>query len=158
VKRPRGTLGLVLLTVPVLAAIGLAWGWWALAMPRGGGPPNVYLDIDGREIPSLETENGRIQMWVPLEHIPPSVAGAVIAAEDRRFMRHHGVDLPALAQAALTNTRETSIVRGASTITQQLARELFLTRERPGRARHAKSPSPSCSSSATRSPRSSKPI
>jgi penicillin-binding protein 1B len=69
-------------------------------------------------------------MWVPLEHIPPTVAAAVIAAEDRRFMRHHGVDLPALARAALTNTREASVVRGASTITQQLARGLFLTRER----------------------------
>src|SRR4030095_6843806 len=83
-----------------------------------------------REIPSLESEDGRIQMWVPLEHIPPTVAAAVIAAEDRRFMRHHGVDLPALARAALTNTREASVVRGASTITQQLARGLFLTRER----------------------------
>jgi membrane peptidoglycan carboxypeptidase len=104
-KRPRRILGLVLLTVPVLGAIVLAWGWWALAMPQGGAPPIVYLDMDGREIPSLESEDGRIQMWVPLEHIPPTVAAAVIAAEDRRFMRHHGVDLPALARAALTNTR-----------------------------------------------------
>jgi membrane peptidoglycan carboxypeptidase len=104
-KRPRRILGLVLLTVPVLGAIVLAWGWWALAMPRGGAPPIVYLDMDGREIPSLESKDGRIQMWVPLENIPPIVAAAVIAAEDRRFMRHHGVDLPALARAALTNTR-----------------------------------------------------
>jgi hypothetical protein len=51
-------------------------------MPRGGAPPIVYLDMDGREIPSLESEDGRIQMWVPLEHIPSTVAAAVIAAED----------------------------------------------------------------------------
>src|SRR5262245_62956981 len=93
-------------------------------------PPVVYLDIDGREITSFETASGRVQVWVPLERIPPAVTAAVIAAEDRRFMRHHGVDLLAVAWAAFTNAREASVVRGASTITQQLARGLFLSRER----------------------------
>jgi penicillin-binding protein 1B len=130
VTRPRSVVGLALLAAPVLCLIVLAWGWWALSLPRGAAPPIVYLDIDGREITSFESEAGRFQIWVPLEHIPPAVAAAVIAAEDRRFMRHHGVDLLAVARAALTNAREASVVRGASTITQQLARGLFLTRER----------------------------
>jgi len=64
---------------------------------------------------------------VPLERIPPAVAAAVIAAEDRRFMRHHGVDLLAVARAAVTNARENTVVRGASTITQQLAKNLYLS-------------------------------
>ena len=129
-KRPATVLGLALLAAPILCVIGLAWGWWALSLPKGAAPPIVYLDIDGREITSFESEAGRFQIWVPLERIPPAVAAAVIAAEDRRFMRHHGVDLLAVARAALTNAREASVVRGASTITQQLARGLFLTRER----------------------------
>ena len=129
-KRPRTLLGFTLLAAPIVGVIVLAWGWWALSLPRGAAPPIVYLDIDGREITTLASESGRVQVWVPLEHIPPAVVAAVIAAEDRRFMRHHGVDLLAVARAALTNAREASVVRGASTITQQLARGLFLTRER----------------------------
>lgn len=129
-KRPRTVLGLLLLAAPIVCVIVAAWGWWALSLPRGGAPPIVYLDIDGRPIMSLESDAGRVQIWTPLSHIPPAVAAAVIAAEDRRFMRHHGVDLFAVARAALTNAREASVVRGASTITQQLARGLFLSRER----------------------------
>ena len=129
-KRPRTLLGLALLLAPILAVIVLAWGWWALSLPNGAPPPVVYLDIDGREITSFETQPGRYQIWVPLEQIPAAVAAAVIAAEDRRFMRHYGVDPLAVARAALTNARENTVVRGASTITQQLARGLFLTRER----------------------------
>ena len=129
-RRPRTLLGLALLLAPIVTVIVLAWGWWALSLPKGAPPPIVYLDIDGREITSFETQAGRYQIWVPLDRMPPAVAAAVIAAEDRRFMRHHGVDLLAVARAALTNARENSVVRGASTITQQLARGLFLTRER----------------------------
>jgi len=130
VKRPRTIVGFALLAASILGALVLAWGWWDLTLPRVGMPPVVYLDIDGREITSFETASGRVQVSVPLERIPPAVAAAVIAAEDRRFMRHHGVDLLAVARAAFTNAREASVVRGASTITQQLARGLFLSRER----------------------------
>jgi hypothetical protein len=60
-------------------------------MPRGGAPPIVYLDMDGREIPSLESEDGRIQMWVPLEHIhrpspPPSSPPRIPLLPERRFV------------------------------------------------------------------------
>ncbi len=129
-KKPRTIIGLALLAAPVLCLIGAAWLWWSLALPKGAAPPIVYLDIDGREITSFESQAGRFQIWVPLDRIPPAVSAAVIAAEDRRFMRHHGVDVLAVGRAALTNARENTVVRGASTITQQLARGLFLTRER----------------------------
>ena len=108
----------------------LAWGWWALALPRGAPATITYLDADRQEIASFLGQNGRVQIWVPLDRIPPSVVAAVVAAEDRRFMRHIGVDPLAVGRAALTNAREATVVRGASTITQQLARGLFLSRER----------------------------
>jgi len=129
-KRPQTWLGLALLAAPIVAVIVLAWGWWALSLPHGAPPPVSYVDLDGRELTSFESDGGRVQVWIPLEQMPPAVPAAVIAAEDRRFMRHHGVDLLAIARAALTNAREASVVRGASTITQQLARGLFLSRER----------------------------
>jgi penicillin-binding protein 1B len=129
-KRPQTWLGLALLAAPIVGVIVLAWGWWALALPRGAPPPVAYVDLDGRELTSFESDGGRVQVWIPLAHMPPAVPAAVIAAEDHRFMRHHGVDLLAVARAALTNAREAAVVRGASTITQQLARGLFLSRER----------------------------
>ena len=126
--RPRA-LASALLGVTGLLLAALAWGWWALALPRGATLPITYLDADRQEIASAQGDNRRVQIWVPLDRIPPSVVAAVIAAEDRRFMHHHGVDVLAVGRAALTNARGAS-VRGASTITQQLARGLFLSRER----------------------------
>ena len=123
-------LARALLGVTGLLLAALVWGWWALALPRGATLPITYLDADRQEIASAQGDNRRVQIWVPLDRIPPSVVAAVIAAEDRRFMLHHGVDVLAVGRAALTNARETSVVRGASTITQQLARGLFLSRER----------------------------
>ena len=120
---------IALLGVTSLGLAALAWGWWALALPRGATLPITYLDADRQEIASAHGAAGLVQIWVPLDRIPPSVVASVIAAEDRRFMHHHGVDVLAVGRAALTNARGAS-VRGASTITQQLARGLFLSRER----------------------------
>jgi membrane peptidoglycan carboxypeptidase len=68
----------------------LAWGWWALALPGGAPATITYLDADRREIASFLGQNGRVQIWVPLDRIPPSVVAAVVAAEDRRFASHRG--------------------------------------------------------------------
>ena len=116
-----------------VAGLGLtivAWGWWTLSLPRGASAPITYLDRDRQEIAPLLGENGRAQIWTPLDRIPRAVVAAVLAAEDRRFMSHVGVDPLAVGRAALVNAREATVVRGASTITQQLARGLFLSRER----------------------------
>ncbi|PYN80251.1 MAG: transpeptidase-transglycosylase [Candidatus Rokuibacteriota bacterium] len=127
--RTPGAFAKLVLIVATLGLAALAWGWWALALPRQATPPIAYLDADRQELASFQAD-GRFQIWVPLDRMPASVVAAVIAAEDRRFMRHHGVDILAVTRAALTNAREASVVRGASTITQQLARGLFLSRER----------------------------
>src|SRR5256712_6669729 len=127
--RTPGAFAKLVLIVATLGLAALAWGWWGLALPKQATPPIAYLDADRQELASFQAD-GRFQIWVPLDRMPASVVAAVIAAEDRRFMRHHGVDILAVARAALTNAREASVVRGASTITQQLARGLFLSRER----------------------------
>lgn len=65
--------------------------------------------------------------WVDLDRISPYLQKAVVIAEDDRFYEHGGYDLEAIEKAAKTNWKKKRFYRGASTITQQLARNLFLS-------------------------------
>jgi penicillin-binding protein 1A len=67
---------------------------------------------------------------VRLADLPPYLPAAVLATEDRRFYDHFGVDLRGVARALYVNIRERDMVQGGSTITQQVAKNLFLTPER----------------------------
>jgi len=64
---------------------------------------------------------------VPLKSIPPFLKAALVATEDRKFYTHSGVDLKGIARALIKDIRAGAFVEGASTITQQLAKTLFLT-------------------------------
>ena len=68
--------------------------------------------------------------WVPLSRVPRGAWEAIVASEDRRFFSHYGLDLRANARALFTNLRSGGVRQGGSTITQQLARGLFLGQER----------------------------
>jgi monofunctional biosynthetic peptidoglycan transglycosylase len=68
--------------------------------------------------------------WVALKDISPLMALAVIAAEDQRFPDHRGLDFQAIRRAIDFNSRQSRTVRGASTITQQTAKNLFLWSDR----------------------------
>ena len=70
------------------------------------------------------------QQWVPYERISINLKRAVIAAEDARFTEHDGVDWDALTKAYEENLRRGRTARGGSTISQQLAKNLFLSSER----------------------------
>jgi len=70
------------------------------------------------------------RILVPLEDIPLHVRQATIAAEDRRFYSHHGVDTWGILRAVRVNFQAGGTREGASTITQQVARTLFLNRDR----------------------------
>jgi penicillin-binding protein 1B len=67
---------------------------------------------------------------VPLSAIPNRLVQAVIAVEDQRFYQHHGIDLRRIGGALVANIRARGIVQGGSTLTQQLAKNLFLTASR----------------------------
>jgi penicillin-binding protein 1A len=69
------------------------------------------------------------RVYVSITQIPPVMREAIVATEDERFYEHHGVDLRGIARAAFADYRHEQIRQGASTITQQLARNLFLTNE-----------------------------
>ncbi|MCL6450474.1 MAG: PBP1A family penicillin-binding protein [Acetobacteraceae bacterium] len=92
------------------------------------------FDRDGELLARLFTQN---RTTVPLSRIPTVLQQAVVAVEDSRFYRHRGIDPWSLLRAAYHNLRAGRIVEGGSTITQQLARNLFLTPERTlGRKLH----------------------
>jgi monofunctional biosynthetic peptidoglycan transglycosylase len=68
--------------------------------------------------------------WTPISAVPSSLKKAVIAAEDANFYTHEGVDYKAIKEAIRTDIQKGRFVRGGSTITQQLAKNLFLSREK----------------------------
>jgi monofunctional biosynthetic peptidoglycan transglycosylase len=70
------------------------------------------------------------QQWVPYERISVHLKRAVVVAEDARFLDHEGFDWEAIQEAMAKNQRKGRVVAGASTISQQLAKNLFLSGER----------------------------
>jgi monofunctional biosynthetic peptidoglycan transglycosylase len=79
----------------------------------------------------LETPGARLRYtWVPYARISPHLKRAVIAAEDARFLDHEGFDWEAIQKAMQKNEKRGKVVAGASTISQQLAKNLFLSGSR----------------------------
>lgn len=108
---PAGRVPTMLYTRPV------AWG---SAGARGGPVP----------IASLTGGLGESRVPVRLIDIPDHLVQAVLAVEDQRFFEHGGLDLRRIAGAAVANIRAMGITQGGSTITQQLAKNLFLSARR----------------------------
>ncbi len=92
---------------------------WVVAY-RFAAPPGTVVMLERR----LEGEKIN-HSWTPLEEISPNLVLAVIAAEDSRFCRHQGIDLEAIEEAAYEN-KNGKRRRGASTISQQTAKNAFL--------------------------------
>ncbi len=88
------------------------------------GQSVVIRAADGTELVTVGPSYGR---WLPYAEIPPEMIEAMKAVEDRRFDWHPGVDPIGIARAVKVNFTEGGKSEGASTITQQLARNLFLT-------------------------------
>ena len=79
---------------------------------------------------SVLAERGAAHEYMPLDLLPPHVLDAVVAIEDRRFFEHWGLDPIGLLRAAFVNLRAGRFAQGGSTLTQQLAKNLFLSHER----------------------------
>lgn len=87
----------------------------------------VVFDVRGRVLHEFYREN---RSPVPLKSIPRNLVNATLSTEDRSFFTHWGIDLWGIARAAATDVLHRRRAQGGSTITQQLARNLFLTHER----------------------------
>ena len=127
--------------------------WIALTLAAlGGACIGIILTIIYRELPSIEairdirlkeplriyTIDGRLiaeygnkkRITTTMDQVPGALVNAILAAEDDGFFDHYGVDFAGIARAVLANLRAGGIDQGASTITMQVARNYFLTREK----------------------------
>lgn len=109
----------VVLAVVVLVPIG------AVAIYRFAAPPVTILMIQ-----RMFQGYGLRKEWRPLDEISPSLAQAVVAAEDARFCEHNGFDFGAIRKAAAANQKRPGRLRGGSTISQQTAKNVFLWPDR----------------------------
>ncbi|WP_276876831.1 transglycosylase domain-containing protein [Anaerococcus hydrogenalis] len=88
---------------------------------------STIVDKNGKEIDSIRTSENR--EIVDIEKVPDYLKNAFVAAEDRRFYKHSGIDPLSIVGSALQNLKSGSIVRGGSTLTQQLARNTYLSND-----------------------------
>lgn len=114
------------------ALLFLAWCAYDLPGPERlnelkGQPSVAVMAADGSLLASYGDLYGDS---VRLADLPPYLPAAVLATEDRRFYSHWGIDLRGIARALYVNAKEGDVVQGGSTITQQVAKNLFLTPER----------------------------
>ena len=133
-RRSFGRLVLMsaLISGVAAAAAGLAWCLHdlpPLEIPKAAAaPPSItLLAADGQMLAQLGGPSG--EELVP-DRLPKTLVAAVIATEDRRFFEHGGIDPVGIARAFVENVRTGTIGQGGSTITQQLAKMIFLSPER----------------------------
>jgi 1A family penicillin-binding protein len=121
--------GVVFAILVVVTAISMTWlfrqGYAVYRLTRGIGD-TWFLAADGRRWFRLDEHRHD----VPLREIPEHLQHAFIAIEDHRFYRHPGIDPIALGRAIVSNLGESDTRQGGSTLTQQLARTLFLSNKK----------------------------
>jgi penicillin-binding protein 1A len=126
-------LATIYLGPPLALAVVAAMAYYTVRIPdpmalrhKERAPVVRLLARDG----SLLSERGGDGAYVPLDLLPRHLLDAVIATEDRRFFKHWGLDPTGMLRAAFTNLRAGRVAQGGSTLTQQLAKNLFLGSER----------------------------
>lgn len=121
--------GARLLALAVLGLLGVQlWFFGQIAYWKYENPTTTAFMR--RELARLQQQNPRAALrhqWVPYERIGGNLKRAVVAAEDARFSEHEGVDWAAIQKAYETNLKRGRPARGGSTISQQLAKNLFLS-------------------------------
>ena len=121
----------VLVAIAVCALLWVAWiaghiGWYRFQPPR----ETAFM---AQRMDELRAKSGKAVLqyrWVPYARISTQLKRAMIAAEDARFLDHDGFDWDGIKNALEKNRKSGRVVGGGSTITQQLAKNLFLSPER----------------------------
>ncbi|MGE4055993.1 MAG: transglycosylase domain-containing protein, partial [Vicinamibacterales bacterium] len=128
---------LLMAVLALLAVLPLGLGVWGAARIFTGLPDEAAIGRIGEMDQATAVYDARDRlvftiykerrMEVPLDRVSPHLVSALIAIEDQRFYEHAGFDLVRIGSAVLTNVRRGRRAQGGSTITQQLARQSFLT-------------------------------
>jgi monofunctional biosynthetic peptidoglycan transglycosylase len=108
-----------------LSFVARLW-WWKDHDPRD----TAFMEASLERLRAKKPDAVLKHAWVPYDRISPSLKRAIVAAEDARFAEHEGFDWEAIEKAIEKNRKKGKVVVGASTISQQLAKNLFLSAER----------------------------
>src|SRR5690242_2005106 len=92
--------------------------------------PIFPVFLEPELISGLRGASRQVREWIPLPQMPPRLVETVVAVEDRRFYSHVGIDPVAIGRAVWRNLTKGGVVQGGSTITQQLAKNLFYSPQR----------------------------
>jgi monofunctional biosynthetic peptidoglycan transglycosylase len=121
---------LVLLAVAAALLLQLWYLGWIVLYRWVNPGETAFMSRERARIEKIRPGSGLRHTWVRYDAISPHLKRAVIAAEDARFIEHEGVDWDAIQKALEDNRRRGRSARGGSTISQQLAKNLFLSPER----------------------------
>lgn len=92
---------------------------------------NMYQEaIQKKSITEAVQQIEEKKDYLKFDDIPKDFSNAIVAVEDHRFYRHHGVDIRSIGRAIVTNVKAMKLVEGGSTITQQLAKNMYFTFEK----------------------------
>jgi monofunctional biosynthetic peptidoglycan transglycosylase len=97
------------------------------ALVRENPGMTALMEIRAKEARAAGKKPRHFQIWVPLTAISPQLKNAVLIAEDAAFFQHEGLDYNEIREAIKVNAEKLEFARGASTITQQLAKNLYLS-------------------------------
>ncbi|WP_096550301.1 transglycosylase domain-containing protein [Ureibacillus thermosphaericus] len=134
IRRKKKIRNIAFYLIAFLCAIVVSFVGLRIYAQVAGAPPliitkaSVFLDRNGNQIGDYFTAERRY--WKELDEISPYLIEATIAVEDKDFYQHNGFDYSRIASAVLNDLKTRSKAEGASTITQQLARNLYLTLEK----------------------------
>jgi monofunctional biosynthetic peptidoglycan transglycosylase len=134
---------LVLLAVAAVLLLQLWYLGWIVLYRWVNPAETAFMSRERARIEKLRPGARLEHVWVDYGAVSPHLKRAVIAAEDARFIEHEGVDWDAIQKALEDNRKRGRPARGGSTISQQLAKNLFLSPERSSCARGRNCSSPS---------------
>lgn len=125
-RRPRWFLRIILIVIGLFMLVQLWFFAWVMVWKVTEPGPTQFMKIRLAELQKKNPSAKIKQTWVSYGFISVNLKRALIAAEDSKFMQHQGFDLDGIQKAFEKNEKRGRIAAGGSTITQQLAKNLFL--------------------------------
>jgi monofunctional biosynthetic peptidoglycan transglycosylase len=130
-RRSKRKIRSPLLILTGLLVVVIAWTYFTLPDVQRLKTQYPVVKYEGPDVPPLVTfQKWRPRNWVSLSDISKVAVGAIIVSEDWAFYQHNGYDVNQIKEAVRTDWEEGKFARGASTITQQVARNVFLTKDK----------------------------
>ncbi len=128
----RGRRGRTILLAVCLGLVAYVIYEWitypdVAALVKTNPKSTAWMEMRSREARKKGRKPRQYQIWKPLKSISPNLKNAVLIAEDAAFFQHEGLDYKEIKEAIKINAEKMEFARGASTITQQLAKNLYLS-------------------------------